>query len=499
MVDRLHLSLDELLAEVAAAAAAEAAWEPLLGALLPEDDRYGRLERQAWILNKKFPPNVPRPPLFGHLLGVKDVLRVSGQPTRAGSKLPQELLDGEEATVVKLLRDAGALIMAKCTTTCFGFFNPAHTNNPTAPGHTPGGSSCGPAAAVASGLCTLGVATQTYASISRPAAYCGVVGFKPSHGRLPTIGIIPGSPSLDQPGFFARSVGPLMAVSQCTCTNWRGAATLDSKPKKLGVPAGPLLAKCEPRALAAFETTLVQLSAEGWIVSRVDAIGDFEDIERKHMNLMSYEYGQVHKDWIKQRELYLDELATFIDQGLQVTSEAAEEGRQSCNSLRTALESLMDEYKLAAWIAPGATGPPPKGLASTGSPHMSLPWTHSGLPSITLPSALLPAGTSSCQSTHMDGAGVSGAPVTASNDGQTLAESLPSSRAKLEGIKPEGSVTYREEHQAKPVHLPLAVTLAGRWGSDEELLLLALKVEKALDFHVPWGNPEMLRSVVGAS
>src|SRR5690606_13419755 len=130
------------------------------------------------------------PPLYGALVGVKDVFHVDGFVTRAGSKLPPELFAGPEAVCVKRLREAGALIAGKTVTTEFAFFEPGPTRNPHNVAHTPGGSSSGSAAAVAAGMCNLALGTQTIGSVIRPAAYCGIIGFKPSLNRIPTEGLV---------------------------------------------------------------------------------------------------------------------------------------------------------------------------------------------------------------------------------------------------------------------------------------------------------------------
>ncbi len=182
------------------------ALEPQLQALLPEPDRRQRLHNEATALQQQWPEPGNRPPLYGVLTGIKDVFRVDGFPTHAGSQLPPELFTGPEATCVTRLRNAGVLILGKTVTTEFAWAEPGPTRNPHHLEHTPGGSSSGSAAAVAAGFCSLALGTQTIGSTIRPASFCGIVGFKPSYGRIPTDGLILFSKSVDTVGIFTQDV-----------------------------------------------------------------------------------------------------------------------------------------------------------------------------------------------------------------------------------------------------------------------------------------------------
>ena len=173
--------------------------------LMPEPNRFERLHRDAEALLAQYREPASRPALFGALLGVKDVFRVDGFETRAGSRLPPSTFAGPEASSVTRLRHAGALLLGKTVSTEFAYFAPGPTRNPHDPERTPGGSSSGSAAAVGAGLCDATLGTQTIGSVTRPASFCGVVGFKPSFGRVPTDGIIPLAPGLDHVGFSVEA------------------------------------------------------------------------------------------------------------------------------------------------------------------------------------------------------------------------------------------------------------------------------------------------------
>jgi Asp-tRNA(Asn)/Glu-tRNA(Gln) amidotransferase A subunit family amidase len=197
--------------------------DPVLHALVPEPGRRRRLHADAGALLGAFPEPASRPPLFGALVGVKDVLRVGGLPTAGGSDLPPEELDGAESPAVAALRAAGALVMGKTVTAELAYAAPGPTRNPHDPARTPGGSSHGSAAGVAAGLFPLALGTQTIASIMRPAAYCGVAGYVPTFGRIPAGGLLVVSRTLDRVGLFAADVPSLSRPRPrwCAAGAWR--------------------------------------------------------------------------------------------------------------------------------------------------------------------------------------------------------------------------------------------------------------------------------------
>ncbi|MFN8425991.1 MAG: amidase [Anaerolineales bacterium] len=193
--------------------------EPDILAFIPEENRFERLLKEAEELVKKYPDPSNRPPLFGMTVGVKDIFHVDGFVTQAGSKLLAQDLQGNEAASVTKLKNAGALILGKTVTTEFAYFTPGPTRNPHNPSHTPGGSSSGSAAAVGAGMCDLALGTQTIGSVIRPAAFCGVVGFKPTYERISREGVIPLSPTFDHVGVFANDVEMVGRVASVLVEN----------------------------------------------------------------------------------------------------------------------------------------------------------------------------------------------------------------------------------------------------------------------------------------
>lgn len=356
-------------------------------AFLPEAEpsRFDRLRREAEALLQRYPDPGDRPSLFGLPVGVKDIFHVDGFVTRAGSELPPELLQGPEAKSVAILRQAGALVLGKTVTTEFAYFAPGPTRNPHHPAHTPGGSSSGSAAAVGAGLCFLALGTQTIGSVNRPAAFCGVVGYKPSFDRISKAGVIPLSSSLDHIGFFAPGVEGADLIANLLCHQWQ--LVYASRKPVLGVPEGPYLDHASPEGLAHFRADCRHLAAAGFEVKSVPAMPDFEGIQERHNLIVAAEAARVHEEWYAQyRQLYHLKTAELIERGQQVDAESLRKALRGRFQLRQQLSHLMDEHGLDLWVSPAAPGPAPRGLDSTGDPVMNLPWTHSGLPTLTLPS-----------------------------------------------------------------------------------------------------------------
>jgi len=370
------------------------ALDPVVRAFLPEPDRRGRLTREAERLAGRFPDPQDSPALYGVLLGVKDIFNVDGFETRAGSELPPDLFAGPEASVVTRLKSAGALVAGKTVTTEFAFFEPGPTRNPRDPDHTPGGSSSGSAAAVAAGLCDLALGTQTIGSTIRPAAYCGVAGFKPSFGRVPLDGVVPFAPSLDHVGLFARDTAGLrraaavlgLVGSAAPVGSAATAGTLAGPLPVLGVPEGPYLEQASEEGRAAFTSHLDRLAAAGFAVRRVPALGDIGDINRRHRALAAAEMAAVHAAWFAEHgDRYRPRTAALIREGMAASADGMAAGWRGRLDLRGELEAAMDADGIDLWVSPAATGPAPRGIASTGDPVMNLPWTHAGLPVIGVP------------------------------------------------------------------------------------------------------------------
>jgi Asp-tRNA(Asn)/Glu-tRNA(Gln) amidotransferase A subunit family amidase len=361
--------------------------EPHIQALVPETARRARLLHEAQELQMRFPDPTNRPQLYGIPVGIKDIFRVNGFPTRAGSQLPVELFTGPESDCVRTLRSAGALILGKTVTTEFAYFEPGPTRNPRNLDYSPGGSSSGSAAAVAADFCPLAIGTQTIGSTIRPAAFCGVVGFKSSYGRIPMTGGILCSETFDHVGIFTSDVAGMQLAAAQLFQNWsKVEIQIPGDLPSLGVPDGPYLEQASAEGLAAFEHQLALLKKAGYIVRHVQALEEIDAINRQHSRLVFAEMAQVHSEWFAHFEsLYRPRTASAIREGREVSNEELAILRDSPSRLRAELESLMVQAGIDMWVCPSAPGPAPKGITSTGSPLMNLPWTHAGMPAISLP------------------------------------------------------------------------------------------------------------------
>ena len=365
--------------------------EPEVRAFMPEERRFERLRRESAELARRWPEEAQRPPLFGVPVGVKDIFHVDGFETRGGSRLPARELAGPEAASVAALKAAGALILGKTVSTEFAFFAPGPTRNPWNLEHTPGGSSSGSAAAVAAGLAPLALGTQTIGSILRPAAFCGVVGFKPSYERISRDGVIPLAPSFDHIGFFTPDAAGAAKAAAVLCRVWRPAAP--PRKARLGVPEGPYLERAAGEGLVHFREVCRRLAAAGHEIEPVPAMADFGEIVERHFRATAAEAAHVHRDWFaRYGELYHQKTVELIERGQSVTDDELARDLEGRVELRNALTSLMDEHRLDLWLSPPALGAAPRGLDSTGDPVMNLPWTHAGMPAVCLPAGRNAAG-----------------------------------------------------------------------------------------------------------
>lgn len=361
--------------------------DPDIQAMLPEPNRRERLLDEARALEQRFPVAEKRPPLYGALVGVKDIFRVDGFPTRAGTHLPAEEFDGPEAVCATRLKQAGALMLGKTVTTEFAYFEPGPTRNPHNLNHTPGGSSSGSAAAVACGFCQLALGTQTIGSVIRPAAFCGILGFKPSFDRIPPDGLIFFSRSADHVGFFTQDLTGLQLAASILCDHWTQAASTATPRPVLGIPIGPYLEQASPEGLAAFEAHVARLEQNRYQVKRIPAFEDIEAINQRHRRLTAAEAAHEHTEWFRQyQHLYRPKTKDVVLTGQTISADELAACRIGQQHVRQQLAELQAEHGIDVWISPSAPGEAPEGLASTGNPIMNLPWTHAGLPSITIPS-----------------------------------------------------------------------------------------------------------------
>jgi Asp-tRNA(Asn)/Glu-tRNA(Gln) amidotransferase A subunit family amidase len=384
-------------------------YESTIEALLPDEthrQRRARLLSEAEALEKRWPDPTTRPPLYGVVVGVKDLFHAPGFPTRAGSRLPPEIFraagafpgaDDPAAESVRLLREAGALVLGKTVTTEFAYFGPGPTRNPWNPDHTPGGSSSGSAAAVAAGFCHVALGTQTIGSISRPATFCGIAGFKPGFGRVSVRGVVPFSPNADHVGLIAPTARALRIVAPVLLDGGdgipRSSAPTPRKLRTVLVPAGPYLEQADQEALRALGTVCERLQEQGVTVHEISAFPDIEAINEAHQEMIAADFARVHRSWYEEhRDLYHVRSRELVKRGKAVSAERHADACSGRAALRSLLEEALQHHGADFWLAPATVGGAPAGIHATGSPIMNLPWTYAGLPTVSLPVTGLPHG-----------------------------------------------------------------------------------------------------------
>jgi Asp-tRNA(Asn)/Glu-tRNA(Gln) amidotransferase A subunit family amidase len=338
----------------------------------------------------------PLGPLHGLPVGVKDIVDTADMPTENGTVLHAGRRPRRDATLVSLLRAAGAIILGKTVTTELAVYAPNKTRNPHNLEHTPGGSSSGSAAAVADGMVPLAIGTQTNGSVIRPASFCGVYGYKPSHGLIPRTGVLTQSPPLDTVGVMAADLEglaflaePLMAFDAKD-----PASQPRARPQLLEVLRAP---PPVPPKLAFVRSVVWDQAAEdtkAGFAELVEALGErveevalsasFDDAIEIHGTIME---ADLAKSFAREYETGRDQLSArlcaMIEAGQRVLAMDYNRALERAATLNAALDELFTGYD--AILTPSAPGEAPGGLGSTGSPVFCTTWTLCGVPAVTLP------------------------------------------------------------------------------------------------------------------
>jgi Asp-tRNA(Asn)/Glu-tRNA(Gln) amidotransferase A subunit family amidase len=338
----------------------------------------------------------PLGPLHGVPVGIKDIIDTADMPTENGSPLHAGRTPSRDASVVALLRAAGAVIMGKTVTTEFASGASGKTRNPHNPAHTPGGSSSGSAAAVAAGMVPLAVGSQTGGSVIRPAAYCGVYGLKPTHGLIPRHGMWRLARSLDHVGLFARDLDDLaLGLEQVVGYDERDP---DSRPRAR-VPYRAASNEEPPLAptLAFVKTPRwdrVDADAQKAFAELAEALGtQLEDVELASLDeawdwqrtIMEVEMAEsFRREWDKGRDLLSPRLRGRIERGRETRAADYLSALTRVSEL-VAIATEMFEQRYDAILTTAATGTAPLGLESTGDPMFCAIWTMCGLPAVTVP------------------------------------------------------------------------------------------------------------------
>ncbi|MFW7268051.1 amidase [Gluconacetobacter sp. Hr-1-5] len=322
-------------------------------------------------------------PLNGLTVGVKDIIDTVQYPTSYGSPIYDRNVPAADAACVTLLEAAGAVNAGKTVTTEFAFFYPGKTRNPFDLARTPGGSSSGSAAAVAAGMVDFALASQTAASLTRPASYCGIVGFKPSYGRYNASGVKWLAPSFDTLGVLAKDVATTARVDAVLQGPVPVSPALSPAiPETIGVCRTPWWNEVEAEAQAIFDQS-VALFAQHCTMVEVD-LSDFAIAAELHIAIMSYEVAQsLASEYHSHGTQLSPQIRQLIENGRAITPAAYHRALNDAQKLRRKIEAIFDIHDVL--LAPAAPGEAPLASTGTGSPIFSRLWTLLRLPTITMP------------------------------------------------------------------------------------------------------------------
>lgn len=333
-------------------------------------------------------------PLQGLPLGIKDIFATAGILTEMGSPAFAGHIPARSARVVERLEAQGAFVMGKTVTTECAFLHPGKTRNPWNPAHTPGGSSSGSAAAVAAGFVPAALGTQTNGSVIMPAAYCGVVGFKPTQGLIPIEGALTFSHTLDQPGLFTRCVeDAAWLAAALSGGEAKSSPTIPerSAPPRLAAVKSPVWDQAGDDAKQSFRENIQMLRREGADIEEVELPEAFGHAHRAIRTLMSVESAFNLEDLFANKAHQLSAtLRDFMAEGQEVKAPLYLQALKLRSALQEELERFLAEYD--GIVSPPTTGEAPATLGQTGSPVFCSIWSLCGVPAITIPVGFGPRG-----------------------------------------------------------------------------------------------------------
>ena len=331
-----------------------------------------------------------RGPLHGVPVGIKDLIDTADMPTAYGSPIYAGYRPAWDAACVALLRAAGAVIMGKTVTTEFAMFTPGKTANPHNLAHTPGGSSSGSAAAVADNMVPLALGTQTAGSIIRPASFCGVVGYKPTHGQFPVAGIKALSQTLDTLGGMARSVADMALLRAAFVGGPTRLAAL-AQPPRLGLCRTPQWPHATPATQQALESAARQLTTAGARVQEVELPAAFAHLAAAQETIQVFEGARCCAyELTKHRQQLSQKLLDLLAPATHISYAAYAEALVLTETCRRQLEAIFANYDVL--LVPSAPGEAPAGLEATGNPVFNRLWTLLHTPAVTLPGLTGPNG-----------------------------------------------------------------------------------------------------------
>jgi len=347
----------------------------------------------------------PRGPLHGVPVGVKDIFYTEGVTTTACSSIYADFVPAYDATAVARLKQAGAIIMGKTVTTEFACGDPPPTRNLWNAAHTPGGSSSGSAVGVVARIFPAALGSQTGGSVLRPASYNGVVGLKPTFGRISRHGVFAVAESLDTMGFFVRSVedaaivlGALSghdpndsASSSEPVPDYAAAVDADSSPPRVGLVGRLFDDSADAEVRGHMEGVVARLGDMGAAIEEANVPTDFDALLDAHGVIMSVEGATAHRDdFGSHADDYGPKVRALIEKGLSTPAVTYVEAMGTGRAFRRDMTEAMKGFDVL--LTPSTPTPAPRDLTTTGDPMFQSPWTTGGFPTVTLPSGLSESG-----------------------------------------------------------------------------------------------------------
>lgn len=368
--------------------------EPTVGAWAHLDPEYAQVQAKAadeWRQRGR-----ELGALHGLPVGVKDIIDTADFPTELGTPLCAGRTPGTDAALVEKLREAGAVILGKTVTTEYAVFTPGKTTNPHDPTRTPGGSSSGSAAAVASFMAPLAVGTQTNGSVIRPASFCGVFGFKPTFGRISRYRVFEQSPPLDTVGVFGRTLEDVALLGEVLMAydprdramqpraRERLSETMAEAPPMephFAFVRSPIWDRAEESTKDAFRELIAAVEDQ---VDIVELPRTFQEAHEAHRHIMEPDLAKnLAREYDQGKKKLSPRLREMIERGRKVTAVEYNTALERVRDFQEQLDEVFAEYD--AILTPAAPGEAPGGLETTGDPAFCTIWTLCGTPSLNLP------------------------------------------------------------------------------------------------------------------
>lgn len=397
MSERVEPPASEILTAVASGRSVSDVAESCLAAIRerePELRAFAHLDEE--IVRRKArgldPPAAEGMRLRGLPVGVKDLIDTADLPAEYGSAIYRGHRPGQDAAVVRILRDAGALPVGKTVTTEFALFQAGPTRNPLDPARTPGGSSSGSAAAVGAGLLPVALGTQTAGSVTRPASFCGIVGFKPTFGAIDREGVLLVSETLDTVGLLARSVADVALVFDVLRAEAPASASEElPEPLRLGFARPVEWDQAEQYTRDGIEGLKQSLRGKGIEAVDVELPGNFDGLTAAQNTVMEYEAARnlgprCEDNW----PLVSEKLTELLKRGARIPEHEYRQALELAEACREELASVFDG--IDALVVPAVKGEAPLAEEGTGDPLFCRSWTLLGCPTVSLPLLTGPSG-----------------------------------------------------------------------------------------------------------